>query len=199
MERKQNNMSDENTFKRKISITNIEKKVEQLIKDNLRILKYPDNINETNWEICKENKCKNLSCNKGICNKEFCKKNTCRKGIYAKIDELIKDYLKDDFCNYFILKETVNNDKKVITYNNKKYEVAYVGKTNDLSNRLKQHLFYTSEGTSSCLNEVKKYVLLNDVKEIVFACIKNEPKELNVLVEVVMQNYYKAEWSKRKG
>ena len=81
----------------------------------------------------------------------------------------------------------------------KKDTICYVGKSNNINNRLNQHLINKAKTTSSCLDEVRDYII-NSVEKIIYiSSFKVEPKEANCYVETVLQEYFKCKWNKRKS
>ena len=70
------------------------------------------------------------------------------------------------------------------------YEVRYVGKTNNITTRIKQHTVKCSKGLSSCLEYVKKYILSQNNKKIYISTINVKPVELNSYIETLLLNYF---------
>ena len=136
-----------------------------------KVMKYSEDIDEVNWT--------------DIANGDFQK-------IRLSIPK------KD---NIYVIMIKVETKTEIFDKNNNYYKVKYIGKTYNIRERLRCHLVYKSDTTSSCLKEVKEYILNSSTKELYIRTIEVKPRELNSYVESLLLNNFDDEdvWYTRKS
>ena len=141
------------------------------LENNILKMKYSNNINKKNWRKVADGDFKNIRGNIPV-----------NHNIYA-------------------IMVKVNTEGEIVDKNNNHYEIRYIGKSNDIRKRLRNHLVYKSKKTSSCLQNVKKYVLSSSTKEVYISTIEVIPCELNSYVESLLLKYFnnKNIWYTRKS
>lgn len=141
------------------------------LENNILKMKYSNNINKKNWRKVADGDFKNIRGNIPV-----------NHNIYA-------------------IMVKVNTKGEIVDKNNNHYEIRYIGKSNDIRKRLRNHLVYKSKKTSSCLQNVKKYVLSSSTKEVYISTIEVIPCELNSYVESLLLKYFnnKNIWYTRKS
>lgn len=147
------------------------KKAISEMQNNILIMQYSNNINVNNWKMMANN---NFQTIKGSINQNH---------------------------NIYAIMVKVNTKGEIVDKNNNHYEIRYIGKSNDIRKRLRNHLVYKSKKTSSCLQNVKKYVLSSSTKEVYISTIEVIPCELNSYVESLLLKYFnnKNIWYTRKS
>lgn len=136
-----------------------------------KVMKYSEDIDEVNW-------------------------TDIANGDFQKIRDKIP---KED--NIYVIMIKVETKTEIFDKNNNYYKVKYIGKTYNIRERLRCHLVYKSDTTSSCLKEVKEYILNSSTKELYIRTIEVKPRELNSYVESLLLNNFDDEdvWYTRKS
>lgn len=138
----------------------LQKAISEIKNDTPKVMKYSKSINEVNWT--------------DIADSDFQK-------IRLSIP-------KED--NIYVIMIKVETKTKIFDKNNNYYKVKYIGKTYNIRERLRCHLVYKSDTTSSCLKEVKEYILNSSTKELYIRTIEVKPRELNSYVESLLLNRF---------
>ena len=138
----------------------LQKAISEIKNDTPKVMKYSKSINEVNWT--------------DIADSDFQK-------IRLSIP-------KED--NIYVIMIKVETKTKIFDKNNNYYKVKYIGKTYNIRERLRCHLVYKSDTTSSCLKEVKEYILNSSTKELYIRTIEVKPRELNSYVESLLLNHF---------
>ena len=125
-----------------------------------KVMKYSEDIDEVNW-------------------------TDIANGDFQKIRDKIP---KED--NIYVIMIKVETKTEIFDKNNNYYKVKYIGKTYNIRERLRCHLVYKSDTTSSCLKEVKEYILNSSTKELYIRTIEVKPRELNSYVESLLLNHF---------
>lgn len=143
------------------------------MQNKLLKIKYSNSINKSNWKQVADNDFKIISV-----------KIPVNDNIYA-----------------IMVKVNTKTETAIIDENNNYYEVRYIGKSNDIRKRLRSHLVYKSNKTSSCLENVKKHILGSSTKELYISTIQVIPHELNSYVESLLLHHFnnKNIWYTRKS
>ena len=137
----------------------LQKAISEIKNDTPKVMKYSKSINEVNWT--------------NIADSDFQK-------IRLSIPK------KD---NIYVIMIKVETKTEIFDKNNNYYKVKYIGKSYNIRKRLRSHLVYKSKKTSSCLKEVKEYILNSSTKELYIRTIEVKPRELNSYVESLLLNH----------
>lgn len=142
------------------------------MQNNVLKIKYSNSINKNTWKRVANNDFQNIKGSIPI-----------NDNIYA-----------------IMVKVNIKTETSIIHKNNY-YEVRYIGKSNDIRKRLRSHLVYKSNETSSCLENVKKHVLGSSTKELYISTIQVIPHQLNSYVESLLLHHFnnKNVWYTRKS
>lgn len=142
------------------------------MQNNVLKIKYSNSINKNTWKRVANNDFQNIKGSIPI-----------NDNIYA-----------------IMVKVNIKTETSIIDKNNY-YEVRYIGKSNDIRKRLRSHLVYKSNETSSCLENVKKHVLGSSTKELYISTIQVIPHQLNSYVESLLLHHFnnKNVWYTRKS
>jgi len=120
------------------------------------------------------------------------------KDNWHKYSKEIQTQIHDFKGNiYFILVPTFQSDANIKW----DYEIKYIGKSEKITKRLKEHLVNKSKKTNSCIEEVKNYIFeLNGEKSIYISSITIEPEYANSYIETLLQQKLLKEnsWCRRK-
>ena len=138
----------------------LQKAISEIKNDTPKVMKYSKSINEVNWT--------------NIADSDFQK-------IRLSIPK------KD---NIYVIMIKVETKTEIFDKNNNYYKVKYIGKSYNIRKRLRSHLVYKSKKTSSCLKEVKEYILNSSTKELYIRTIEVKPRELNSYVESLLLNHF---------
>lgn len=138
----------------------LQKAISEIKNDTPKVMRYSKSINEVNWT--------------NIADSDFQK-------IRLSIPK------KD---NIYVIMIKVETKTEIFDKNNNYYKVKYIGKSYNIRKRLRCHLVYKSKKTSSCLKEVKEYILNSSTKELYIRTIEVKPRELNSYVESLLLNHF---------
>ena len=138
----------------------LQKAISEIKNDTPKVMKYSKSINEVNWT--------------NIADSDFQK-------IRLSIPK------KD---NIYVIMIKVETKTEIFDKNNNYYKVKYIGKSYNIRKRLRCHLVYKYKKTSSCLKEVKEYILNSSTKELYIRTIEVKPRELNSYVESLLLNHF---------
>ena len=128
-----------------------------------KVMKYSEDIDEVNW-------------------------TDIANGDFQKIRDKIP---KED--NIYVIMIKAKTETEIFDKDKNYYEVKYIGKSYNIRERLRCHLVYKSDTTSSCLEKVKEYILNSSINELYIRTIEVKPRELNSYVESLLLDYFNNE------
>ena len=141
----------------------LEDAISEIKNDTPKVMKYSKRINAVNWTDIADIDFQKFRCN----------------------------IPKED--NIYVIMIKAKTETEIFDKDKNYYEVKYIGKSYNIRERLRCHLVYKSDTTSSCLEKVKEYILNSSINELYIRTIEVKPRELNSYVESLLLDYFNNE------